>query len=100
MGPAAAVGQGETLSAVDVGVVELAEQVVDATDTDAARERLLTLGLSIEEIMDGCSRRGGKVLLLKTLDALAVLPDASYAETEPELRDLLVVGRPIAELEA
>ena len=33
----------------------------------------------------------------KTLDALGVQPDASYAELEPDLREVLVVGRPIAE---
>ncbi len=32
----------------------------------------------------------------KTLDALGVQPDASYSELEPELREVLVVGRPIA----
>jgi hypothetical protein len=33
---------------------------------------------------------------LATLDALGVLPDASLAELEPELLEVLVVGRPIA----
>jgi hypothetical protein len=33
----------------------------------------------------------------KTLDALCVLPDASYRELDPELREVLVVGRPIAD---
>ncbi len=32
----------------------------------------------------------------KTLDALGVRPDASYNEMDPELRAVLVVGRPIA----
>jgi hypothetical protein len=32
----------------------------------------------------------------KALDALCVLPDASFHELEPALRDALVVGRPIA----
>ena len=32
----------------------------------------------------------------KTLDALGVLPDASFRELAPELREVLVVGRPIA----
>jgi hypothetical protein len=31
----------------------------------------------------------------KTLDALGVQPDALYAELQPELRDVLTVGRPI-----
>ncbi len=33
----------------------------------------------------------------KTLDALGVRPDATYAELDQELLDALVVGRPIAE---
>ena len=33
----------------------------------------------------------------KTLNALGVLPDASYAELDAGLREALVVGRPIAE---
>jgi hypothetical protein len=32
----------------------------------------------------------------KTLDALGVRPDASLSELEPELLEVLVVGRPIA----
>jgi hypothetical protein len=32
----------------------------------------------------------------KTLDGLGVLPDAEYAALDSELRDALVVGRPIA----
>ena len=32
----------------------------------------------------------------KTLDALGVQPDASYAELDPSIRDVLVLGRPIA----
>jgi hypothetical protein len=34
--------------------------------------------------------------LSKTPDALGVRPDANLAELEPELLDVLVVGRPIA----
>jgi hypothetical protein len=32
----------------------------------------------------------------KTLDALGLQPDNRYEELEPELREALVVGRPIA----
>ena len=34
----------------------------------------------------------------KTVDALGVRPDAGYPELEPELREALVVGRPIADV--
>ncbi|HEY6149846.1 MAG TPA: hypothetical protein VIW19_04970 [Gaiellaceae bacterium] len=33
----------------------------------------------------------------KTTDALGVLPDAHYAKLDPELREALVVGRPISD---
>jgi len=38
-----------------------------------------------------------EIALEKTLDALDVLPDAGYRDLEPDLREALVVGRPIAE---
>jgi hypothetical protein len=34
--------------------------------------------------------------LARTLDALEARPDASYGELAPELRELLIIGRPIA----
>jgi alkylhydroperoxidase family enzyme len=87
----------EGLSEVDVAVMELAEQVAeDATATDAACERLRELGLDEAEIMDVVLAATARCFFSKTLDALPALPDASYAELEPELRDALVVGRPIA----
>jgi alkylhydroperoxidase family enzyme len=94
---ALAILRGETLSALDVAVMELAAQVVDdARATDAARERLRELGLSDEEIMDVVLAATIRCFFSKALDALAVLPDASYAALPEELRDALVVGRPIA----
>jgi len=46
--------------------------------------------------MDVVLAAAARCFFSKTLDALGVLPDASYAELEPELREVLVVGRPIA----
>ena len=87
------------LDDVDLAVMDLAERVVDdATSiTDADRQRLRDLGLSDEEIMDVILTAAVRSFWTKTLDALGVQPDASYAEMEPELREVLVVGRPIAE---
>jgi alkylhydroperoxidase family enzyme len=87
------------LSAVDVAVMELAEQVVDdATSIDAAdRRRLADLGLTDEEIMDVVLAAAARCFFSKTLDALGVQADASYLRLAPELREALVVGRPIAE---
>jgi uncharacterized peroxidase-related enzyme len=87
------------LDEVDVAVMDLADKVVDdATSIDEAdRQRLRDLGLSDAEIMDVVMAAAVRCFFSKTLDALGVLPDASYRELEPELREALVVGRPIAE---
>jgi alkylhydroperoxidase family enzyme len=87
------------LDQVDVAVMDLAERVVDdATSIDDAElQRLRDLGLSDAEIMDVVLAAAARCFFSKTLDALGVKPDAKYAELEPELREVLVVGRPIAE---
>ena len=48
--------------------------------------------------MDVVLAASARCFFSKTLDALGVLPDASYRDLEPELLDVLVVGRPIAEV--
>ena len=90
------------LDEVDVAVMDLAERVVDdATSIDDSElQRLRDLGLSEPEIMDVVLAAAARCFFSKTLDALGVLPDASYHELEPELREVLVVGRPIAEAPA
>jgi alkylhydroperoxidase family enzyme len=86
------------LDEVDVAVMDLAEKVVDdATSvTEDDRRRLRDLGLTDMEIMDVILAAAARCFYSKTLDALGVRADASYNELEPELRDALVVGRPIA----
>jgi hypothetical protein len=44
-----------------------------------------------------CSPPAARCFFSKTLDALDVRADTSYRELDPEVRDALVVGRPIAE---
>lgn len=86
------------LDEVDVAVMDLAERVVDdATsigDDDLARLR--ELGLSETDIMDVVLAATARCFFSKTLDALGVLPDASFRELPEDVRDVLVVGRPIA----
>jgi uncharacterized peroxidase-related enzyme len=87
------------LDEIDLAVMDLAERVVDDATAidDADLQRLRDLGLSDEEIMDVVLTAAVRSFWTKTLDALGVRPDASYAELEPELREVLVVGRPIAD---
>ena len=90
------------LDEIDVAVMDLAERVVDDATSieDTDLQRLRDLGLSETEIMDVVLAAAARCFFSKTLDALGVLPDASYHEVEPQLREVLVVGRPIADASA
>jgi alkylhydroperoxidase family enzyme len=81
-----------------VAVMDLAERVVDDATSiaEADLQRLRDLGLSETEIMDVVLAAAARCFFSKTLDALCVRPDASYMELDPELRQVLTVGRPIA----
>lgn len=87
------------LDPVDLAVMDLAERVVDDATSigEGDLQPLRELGLSEEEIMDVVLAASARCFFSKTLDALGVLPDASYRDLEPEVRDALVVGRPIAD---
>ena len=72
--------------------------VADATAvselrTSASCERSVS---SDAEIFDIVAAAAVRCFFSKTLDALGVQPDAEFAELQPELRDALVTGRPIA----
>jgi len=86
------------LDEIDVAVMDLAELVLDDATSIGGSDlrRLRDLGLSDVEIMDVVLAASARCFFSKTLDALGVEPDASYGELEPELREVLVVGRPIA----
>jgi uncharacterized peroxidase-related enzyme len=88
------------LDAVDVAVMDLAERVVDdaASIGDAELQPLRDLGLSETDIMDVVLAAAARCFFSKTLDGIGVRADASYRSLEPELLDVLVVGRPIAEV--
>jgi alkylhydroperoxidase family enzyme len=87
------------LDEVDVAAMDLAERVVDDATSigDTDLQRLRQLGLSETEIMDVILAAAARCFFSKTLDALGVLPDASYADLGSDLREALVVGRPIAD---
>jgi alkylhydroperoxidase family enzyme len=90
--------QAAPIDKVDTAVMELAEKVVDdATSVIPADiERLRELGLTDAEILDVVLAAAVRCFFSKTLDALCVEADARYWSLEPELRDALTVGRPIA----
>jgi len=87
------------LSDADVAVMDLAEKVVDdATSVQQADiDRLRSAGLTDGEIVDVVLAAAARCFFSKTLDALGVEPDAKYAALEPGLRDVLTVGRQIAQ---
>ena len=88
------------LDETDIAVMELAERVVDDATSieDSDRQRLRDLELSDDEIMGVILAATARCFFAKTVDALGVLPDASYADAfAPDELDVLVVGRPIEE---
>jgi alkylhydroperoxidase family enzyme len=87
------------LDEVDLAVMDLAERVVDDATSidDADLQRLRDLVLSDPEIMDVILTAAARCFWTKTLDSLGVQADASYRELDPELQEVLVVGRPIAD---
>jgi hypothetical protein len=63
--------------------------------TQADVDKLRALGLTDAEIVDVVLAAAARCFFSKTLDALGVVPDASYAELPSEFREALTVGRPI-----
>jgi uncharacterized peroxidase-related enzyme len=87
------------LDETDVAVMDLAEKVAaDATSvTEADIDRLRALGLSDADVLDVVLAAAARCFFSKVLDAVGARPDARYAERlEPEVREALTVGRPIA----
>jgi uncharacterized peroxidase-related enzyme len=87
------------LSATEVAVMDLAEKVAaDATAIEESDiEPLRSAGLSDSEIVDVVLAAAARCFFSKTLDALGVQPDAKYAELDPHVRDVLTIGRGIAQ---
>ena len=86
------------LDEADVAIMDLAEKVVDdATSvTQADIDRLRGLGLSEAEVFDVILAAAARCFFSKVLDAVGAQPDREFEELEPDLRDALVVGRPIS----
>jgi uncharacterized peroxidase-related enzyme len=86
------------LEPTDVAVMDLADKVADdaGSVSRADVDRLRALGLTDAEILDVVLAAAARSFFSKALDALGVEPDAKYSELEPDIRDTLTVGRPIA----
>ena len=86
------------LDELSVAVMDLAAKVArDATSVTAEDvERLRGLGLSDADVVAVVSAAAARCFFSKALDALGVEADAHFAELGPELRQALVLGRPIA----
>jgi alkylhydroperoxidase family enzyme len=63
---------------------------INEHDIDELRKH----GLSDEEILDVVVASTARSFFSKTLDALGAKPDEAYLELEPELIQVLTVGRP------
>jgi uncharacterized peroxidase-related enzyme len=87
------------LDPVDIAVMDLADKVADdaASVTQADIDGLRSLGLSDTEIFDVVAAAAARCFFSKTLDGLGAAPDARFGELEPQLREALTVGRPIAD---
>ena len=91
-------GRPAGLDEADEAVVELARKVAGNASavTQADIDRYRAAGLDDDEIFSVIMAAAARCFFTKVLDASGVLPDAAFRELEPELREALTVGRPIA----
>jgi uncharacterized peroxidase-related enzyme len=87
------------LEDVEIAVMDLAEKVADDATavTQSDIDRLRSLGLSDKEILEVVVAAAARCFFSKVLDGIGAQPDRAYAALEPDLRDALTVGRPIAD---
>jgi uncharacterized peroxidase-related enzyme len=80
----------------EVAMMSFAQKIITQArqisehDMDELRKH----GLSDEEILDVVLASTARSFFSKTLDAVDAKPDEAYLELEPELLQLLTVGRP------
>ena len=96
---AVATGHEGDLEPVDAAVVRLAAKVAAgaAAMTEQDLAELRDLGLDDDEVLDVVLAAAARCFFSSVLDATGTEPDAAYRALDPELRDPLTVGRPIAE---
>jgi alkylhydroperoxidase family enzyme len=78
--------------------MDLATKVAqDATSVEQADiDRLRSLGLSDQDILDVVLAAAARCFFSKVLDAVGAEPDAKYGQLDPAVREALTVGRAIA----
>jgi uncharacterized peroxidase-related enzyme len=88
----------DVLDETEALVVEFAAKVAeDATSIDEADiDRLRQAGLTDRDIFDVVLAVAARSFFTKVLDATGTLADVEYNEMDPELRQALTVGRPVA----
>ncbi len=81
----------------EVAVMSFAEKVTLEAHSVALEDvdELRRWGLTDEEILDIVLAVSARNFFSKFLDAVGASPDAVYLDLEPELRDVLVKGRPL-----
>jgi uncharacterized peroxidase-related enzyme len=86
------------LPEVERAMIDLARKVVaDASSVDQEDiDRLRRCGLRDDEIFDVVAVAAARCFFAKLPDALGALPDVTFLEMEPWLREKLTVGRPIS----
>jgi uncharacterized peroxidase-related enzyme len=87
------------LDEADKDIMAFAAKVVrDAVSvTEDDVDKLRKHGLSEADIFDVTAAAAVRCFVSKISDALGALPDSTFSALEPELRDVLVVGRPISD---
>ena len=87
------------LDEVDVAIMDLAEKVADdaLTVTQEDVDRLRGLGLSDADVLDVVVAAAARCFFTKVVDGVGAQPDAKFAALDEDLRDALVLGRPIAQ---
>ena len=82
----------------EVAMMSLAQKIVTHANqvNEQDIDELRKYGLTDEEIMDVILTSAARSFFSKTLDALGVMPDDVYLDLEPELIQVLSLGRPFS----
>ena len=84
------------LPAEEIALMSFAQKVITQAHqvNEGDIDELRKYGLSDDEILDVILVSTARSFMCKTVDALGAIPDEAYQELEPELLQLLNLGRP------